>query len=302
MGELTFAALKIQLVKNYEVSGLEVGIGTDMADMPQRYVRWDASTAAAAAELEAHQHAAGFQPLLTAAQLRQLGTLLAMQYLENCGNCMARAQAAGERYTLRPHQPWVAALAASRRLLQLLPNSAAALWRHALLLQECGAPAAEELEASEAALQQAEAERSYSLVAGIATNTVAYRLRSPGRTWQPADVEPLLAAAARALKRWRRWGSRLEVDSIAAKLAEQQQIVQHALGGAGSSRAAQPPVSRLQSSAEPTLECAFCGMQKMFLKRCAACRGPAYCSTGCQRSHWRFHRAECRQLVEQREG
>ena len=42
------------------------------------------------------------------------------------------------------------------------------------------------------------------------------------------------------------------------------------------------------------------------LKKCAACRSVAYCSAGCQKSHWKQgHKADCKQLLralEEREA
>ena len=63
----------------------------------QRFLRWDAATAAAAAALEAHQREAGFVPLLTAAQLQLLGMLLAIHHYSACIRLQQRAQQPGRQ-------------------------------------------------------------------------------------------------------------------------------------------------------------------------------------------------------------
>lgn len=151
---------------------------------------------------------------------------------------MEQAQRVGERYDLHPRQPWTAALAATRRLVQLQPHSAATHCRLANLLRDSGAPLAEVLAASEAALRMAELERSYSLVAS-AMSTAEYQVAGvPGRTWRLADVQPLVATAERAVKLCRRWPQRSHVDSLAGGLSRLQAAVQQAASRAGASQAA----------------------------------------------------------------
>lgn len=180
-----------------EVSG-------NLAAAAQRYVRWDAGTAAAAAALEAHQHAAGFQLLLTAEQLQALGTLLALWHCESCDTVRGWMEHGGEHYNLHPRQPKPAAMAASRRLLQLLPDSAASHYRHWVYLQLMGASTEEELAAARAALRQAEATRSYSFVVVLSVQSAYKHVTGAyGGTWRLADVQPLVATATRALKHWR---------------------------------------------------------------------------------------------------
>ena len=45
----------------------------------------------------------------------------------------------------------------------------------------------------------------------------------------------------------------------------------------------------------PSARCAACGAEAV--KHCAACSGPSYCSTECQRRHWKEHRAACKAAV-----
>ena len=49
--------------------------------------------------------------------------------------------------------------------------------------------------------------------------------------------------------------------------------------------------------------CAGCGVVAPHLRSCGACRSVAYCSTDCQRKHWRAgHKRECAALAAQRRG
>ena len=93
LGELMFMAVSVGLTEGHlaipELQSPE-GLGAK-AGLAQRFVRWDASTAAAAAALEAHQRAAGFLPLLTAAQLQVLGTLLAIYHYRTCMSLQVQA-------------------------------------------------------------------------------------------------------------------------------------------------------------------------------------------------------------------
>ena len=292
-------------------ASLSPEISERLAEAWQRYVRWDAGMAAAAAELEAHQRTAGFEPLLTAAQLQVLGTALAVQHCHTCDAFMLRAQQAGQQYNLHPRQPLPAAVAATRRLLQLQPDSAAAHFPYALLLQRLpNVPPAHVLEASEAALQQAEARRSHSLAAALAISIAAYMLNGgPGSTWRLADMQRLIASAERALKLWRRWGQQATIDNFAANLVAIREHVRRIAGTASSSQAVFPPLDSAARSdfrlllAQPDRlpTCSGCGASDVErVKPCSACRAAAYCSTACQRRHWPQHKAECRRLAAQR--
>ena len=124
---LAIAATVIRHVHTSTDKTMTVGHATFLAGSSQRWVRWDASTAEAAAALEAYQRAAGFDPLLTAAQLREVATLLAMQHSENCGNLLQQAEQAGVPYDLSHGNPgqqlWRPAAACCSCSLTALPHT-----------------------------------------------------------------------------------------------------------------------------------------------------------------------------------
>lgn len=51
-------------------------------------------------------------------------------------------------------------------------------------------------------------------------------------------------------------------------------------------------VSPQDPAADGSMPCIVC--QALTSKRCSKCRKLSYCSKGCQASHWRFHRPQCR--------
>mmetsp|Transcript_11826 Transcript_11826/g.27762 ORF Transcript_11826/g.27762 Transcript_11826/m.27762 type:complete len:306 (+) Transcript_11826:123-1040(+) len=59
------------------------------------------------------------------------------------------------------------------------------------------------------------------------------------------------------------------------------------------------------SGETPVDACANCGKQEssdaVRLKICKACRSVKYCSVGCQRAHWKQHKAACKKLAKELE-
>jgi hypothetical protein len=51
-------------------------------------------------------------------------------------------------------------------------------------------------------------------------------------------------------------------------------------------------VSPQDAAADGSMPCIVC--QALTSKRCSKCRKLSYCSKGCQASHWRYHRPQCR--------
>ena len=108
--------------------------------------------APAAAQLEEYQRAAGFSPMLTAAEMHQLCLLLQCRAAEDLA---AKAQSEQQALALRQ-----TALAANRQLCELQPGSAAylLLLARAVSVVEVNATR-QESEAFRAALQAATAEK-----------------------------------------------------------------------------------------------------------------------------------------------
>jgi hypothetical protein len=114
---------------------------------------WASGLASAAAQLEAHQRASGFDPVLTAAEMRQL-CLMMQRYASRL--LALSPEGAQQALALRR-----TALAASRQLCELRPSSAAYLLKVAKDTAELGAnkTSRQELQAFQAALQAATAEK-----------------------------------------------------------------------------------------------------------------------------------------------
>ena len=123
-----------------------------MAQMNDLANSW-ASLAPAPAQLEEYQRAAGFSPMLTAAELHNLCLLVQREAAEHLA---AKAQSGQQALALRR-----TALAASRQLCALQPGSAANLLHLANALAQLGVSKAtqQESDAFRAALQAATAEK-----------------------------------------------------------------------------------------------------------------------------------------------
>ena len=44
--------------------------------------------------------------------------------------------------------------------------------------------------------------------------------------------------------------------------------------------------------------CAGCGALKVSMKKCSRCTAVRYCSKECQRSHWKTHKKECKEMED----
>ena len=221
---------------------------------------------------------------------------------------------------MHPQQPLPAALAASRCLVQLQPGSTAALYRLALQLQRADAPPAEVAAADAAVLRAAERERSYSIVAAAAlSSATSLGAGGPGHSFSLAEVRRLIATGERATALCRPWMLQPHVQQLADGAARlkaglrlavsrarpgQDQLPSHRFGEApgsgGGGGGGRPGVTPGAVSALPT--CAGCGRKAARTKRCSACHSVHYCSTDCQRSHWRMHKAKCWRLAAQQAG
>jgi hypothetical protein len=51
-------------------------------------------------------------------------------------------------------------------------------------------------------------------------------------------------------------------------------------------------------SARPIQTCENCDKKGYDLKKCASCQGVRYCSTQCQKAHWKQHKELCKELSE----
>ena len=164
------------------------------------------------------------------------------------------------------------------------------------------------LATAHAALRLAEEQHSWSSLVGAALTAVNWHmLHGPGHTWSMADVQPLLATAERAVKLCRRWCPHVGVDKAANTINVTQRLCQHLSADPAINLEALPSVSPVPrrgggtiGSSSPLAKCAGCGGQTLAVKRCSACHAAAYCSTACQHSHWREHKAECWRLAAQR--
>mgnify|MGYP001810821497 CR=1 FL=1 len=316
LNDLCHAATKVGCLLTCPDSSVHANA---LALLARGFVRWDADMATAAAALEAAQRAKRFEPLLTAAQLQLLGTLLALAHYSACIQYQAEMQQAGQQVEVDPRNLKAAAMAASLRLLQLQPGSAAALCIRASIQSQVGATCAEQAAAWETALQAAEGERSWSLAAACAAELAGCRMTGGGNSGgadAPTHVQPLIGQAKAALARCRPWLLHGHADAVVAKLdALRQALHSEGRGIVQQGAPAVHPFHLLATSESPPGQggwaahavddrptCAACSRQVAVVKRCTACRTAAYCSTACQRSHWPQHKAECRRLAAERAG
>ncbi|PRW45639.1 hypothetical protein C2E21_5733 [Chlorella sorokiniana] len=236
---------------------------------------WDAATVAAAEQLEAYQRSKGFQPLLTAAELKVTASLL-------------RLSAAGKQSALVVNTPPSGAFnqqqaqAAVRHLEASLPDNAAVLLHCACQLEAPPNPAA--VAALRKALRAAQAEQAHSVAAA-------------------AEVSGLVQDSEASLALCKRWLPKPAFEFLGGQLADVKQLLQ--MAAVLNPDADQQPALPLPEGLAGTLscdtplpECSGCGQQSFQLKKCSRCKAAAYCSRDCQVKHWREgHKQECARLA-----
>lgn len=118
-----------------------------------------------------------------------------------------------------------------------------------------------------------------------------------------STIEAAAAAAAaseeveQAMGRCRRLLPRPWVDELVqANLIDFQQVLQAHLTGQPLQPIVVPAAAVVQQQLDDMgrfSDCSGCGRHAVGLRLCSRCKKAQYCSTGCQRTHWRVHKREC---------
>lgn len=253
------------------------------------------SCRAAAEQLEQCLREQCFEPLLSAADVQRLFLLLQHE--------LAHRQA-GYQYSQQAAELWAVDEKACRQLIQLDPGCAAFWSKHGTCLN---LPRVEKDAASQRALQLAKSTNAHFVHCRASLFEAGHLLtvhREHPSPTSAAAVRSMLTSAEEEFRLAKAWLPHMIAGMWKKEVSESRADIEEIL-------AAQPgeehELGYLEGQSHMRFEgfpvCAACGRRALSVRKCAACRAVSYCSTECQRRHWKApggHRRECAALAASR--